>query len=68
MDKIEVIQLDAATFNYPEELVSVYRNIADPFGNQLRAVSFEPNPSDMAKLTKQIDFASEQADGLGAAM
>ena len=33
MDKLEVIDVDAATFNYPRELIDVYRSIADPFGN-----------------------------------
>lgn len=43
--------------------MSVYRSIADPFGNQLVEVDYEPNPNDMAQLTKTISFASEQADG-----
>lgn len=63
MDKLEVIEVDAATFRYQDELVSVYRSIADPFGNQLLEVSYEPNPTDMTQLTKTIGFASGQADG-----
>ena len=63
MDKLEVIQIDAATFDYQEEIVSVFRSIADPFSNQLTGVSYEPNPNDMTQLTKQIGFANEQPDG-----
>ena len=33
MDKIDVVNVDAASFQYPEEIVSVFRQIADPFGN-----------------------------------
>lgn len=68
MDKLEVIEVDAATFKYPVELVEVYRNIADPYGNQLGRMSYEPNPQDMSNLTKTVEFASEQADGLAADM
>ena len=68
MDKLEVIEVDAATFKYQTELVSVYRSIADPYTNQLTQVSYEPNPQDMSKLNKVVDFASGQADGLGADM
>ena len=44
MDKLEVIEVDAATFNYQNELVDICRNIMDPFANQLTEVSFERNP------------------------
>jgi len=33
MDKLEVIDIDAATFRYPEEIISAFRSIADPFEN-----------------------------------
>jgi len=33
MDRVEQVEVDAATFRYQEELVNVYRNIADPFEN-----------------------------------
>ena len=45
------------------EIVDVYRNIADPFTNQLREVEYEPNPTDMTQLTKTVTFASDSADG-----
>ncbi len=63
MDRVEVIEVDAATFRYQEELVSNYRSIADPFSNQLVELDYEPNPTDMSQLTKTIKFASELADG-----
>ena len=63
MDKLEVIEVDAATFKYQTEIVDVYRQIADPFGNQLLGVEYEPNPNDMSQLTKTIRFADEKPDG-----
>lgn len=63
MDRVELIEVDGATFRYQEELVSVYRNIADPFANQLVDLDYEPNPTDMTQLTKTIRFANELADG-----
>lgn len=63
MDRIEVIKLDSATVNYQNELVNVFRSIADPFANQLRQVRYEPNPKDASEPAKEIDFANEKADG-----
>ena len=63
MDKLEVIEVDAANFSYQNELVDVCRNIIDPFANQLTEVAYEPNPNDMTKLTKQIGYANELPDG-----
>ena len=68
MDKVELIDLDAASFKYQDELVNVFRSIADPFGNQLREVGYEPNPTDMNALTKTIGFVSGQADGQATEM
>ena len=52
MDKLEVIEVDAANFSYQNELADVCRKIIDPFANQLTEVAYEPNPNDMTKLTK----------------
>ena len=68
MDKLEVIKIDAQNINYPAELVSVFRSVADPFGNQLSELKYEPNPNDMTELTKNIEFASGQADDLSTDM
>ena len=68
MDQLDVVEVNAATFRYQDELISVYRSIADPFSNQLLEVGYEPNPTDMTQLTKQITFASGQPDGAALAM
>ena len=47
MDKVEVIEVDAATYRYQDEIIDVCRSISDPFGIQLREMSYEPNPTDM---------------------
>ena len=47
MDKLEVIKIDAQNINYPAEIVSIFRSVADPFGNQLSELKYEPNPNDM---------------------
>jgi len=48
MDKLEVIEINASSFDYQDEIIAVFRSIADPFDNQLKEVSYEPNPNDMA--------------------
>ena len=63
MDQVDIIEVDAATYRYQDEIVDVCRSISDPYGNQLGEMSFEPNPTDMSKLTKTIQFASALADG-----
>ena len=67
MDKVEVVEAQAGAIRYEEKLVSVFRDIVDPFDNQLRSLSYEPNPTDMTQLTKQIEFASGQPDGASEA-
>lgn len=68
MDRLEVVQIDSANVVFNEELISQFKNIADPFGNQLTEVTYEPNPNDMSNLTKTIGFVSESADGASASM
>ena len=63
MDKVEVIEVDASSYNYQEEIIGVCRSISDPFGIQLNEISYEPNPNDMAALTKTVQFVNEMADG-----
>jgi hypothetical protein len=48
MDRVEEINVDGATIKYQQELINVFRNIADPFNNQIVKVEYEPNPSDMS--------------------
>jgi len=54
MDKVEVIEVDAASYRYQDEIIDVCRSISDPFGIQLREMSYEPNPTDMTQLTKTV--------------
>ena len=63
MDKIDVIEVDAAGYQYQEEIIDVCRRISDPFGIQLNEISYEPNPTDMTALTKTVQFVNALADG-----
>ena len=40
MDRVEVIELDQATFKYEKGLVDVFRAVEDPFGNEFKTLGF----------------------------
>ena len=61
MDRVEVIELDQATFKYDKGLVDVFRAVEDPFRNELQEVSFEANPAEPSAPTTNIKFF--EADG-----
>ena len=56
MDRVEVIELDQATFKYERGLVDVFRAIEDPFTNELKELSFEANPAEPSAPTSIIKF------------
>ena len=58
-DRVEVIDLDAATFKYERGLCDTFMGLADPFRNELEAVSFEHNPAEPSQPTSEIKFVAK---------
>lgn len=62
MDRVEIIELDQATFKYEKGLVEIYRGVADPYSNIVSELSFEANPAAPENPTTNVKFI--EADGL----
>ena len=56
MDKLEVINLDPATFKYESGLIEVFRQVEDPHGIELNSVLYQRNPAEPTQPIKVIEL------------
>ena len=59
MNALEEVELDAATVNYKQSILDIYRSIQDPFGTEIISEQFdyEQNPSDPSKPQKTMELS-----------
>ena len=49
-EELTIVKLDPNTCDYKKHLISIYRNMEDPFGTEIEGVlDYEQNPSDPTK-------------------
>lgn len=67
MDKVYeskfVGEFDPAKVKYEQVLIQLYREIEDPFGNQLKGIKFTQDPEQPSLLLKDIEFVTNDAAG-----
>lgn len=61
MDTIDVLQLDPASFKYPDGLTRVLRDVEDPFSRDIANLVFQQNPANPTKLIKALDLFSKDS-------
>ena len=56
MDTINEIELDRSTFKYHDGLIEVFRDVTDPFNQEIVSIKFDQNPAEPTALIKEIVF------------
>jgi hypothetical protein len=52
-------EFNPATIKYENVLIQLYRDIEDPFENQLVSLKFTQNPDQPSLLLKDVEFAAD---------
>ena len=55
------IEIDAQTVNYKECLMESYKDIEDPFTQEIQEMSYNQNPGDPSSLIKEVKL--KERDG-----